>query len=66
MQQALDNASKGRTTLAIAHRLSTIQNADVIFVLKNGVIEEKGTAAELFKLKGLYYELAIQQNLTEI
>lgn len=64
VQEALDSAAKGRTTIAIAHRLSTIQNADVIFVLKNGVVAEQGTAAELFALKGLYYELAIQQNLS--
>lgn len=36
VQAALDNASKGRTTLAIAHRLSTIQKADIIFVFKKG------------------------------
>ncbi|KAJ3360668.1 GTPase-activating protein [Kappamyces sp. JEL0680] len=64
VQAALDKASKGRTTISIAHRLSTIQNADVIYVLENGVVKEKGTASELFKLKGLYYELAVQQNLS--
>ena len=64
VQEALDSAAKGRTTIAIAHRLSTIQNADVIFVLKNGVVAEQGTAAELFAAMGLYYELAIQQNLS--
>ena len=63
VQMALDKASKGRTTISIAHRLSTIQKADIIFVFQDGVVAEKGTAAELFALKGAYYELAVQQNL---
>ncbi|KAL2911614.1 hypothetical protein HK105_208915 [Polyrhizophydium stewartii] len=63
VQEALDKAAKGRTTIAIAHRLSTIQKADVIFVLKDGVVAEQGTHAELFARQGLYYELVIQQDL---
>jgi ATP-binding cassette subfamily B (MDR/TAP) protein 1 len=42
VQQALDTAAKGRTTIAVAHNLSTVQNADMIYVLDNGVIIEKG------------------------
>lgn len=63
VQAALDKAAHGRTTIAIAHRLSTVQNADVIYVLKDGVVAEQGTHSELFALGGLYHELAVQQNL---
>jgi len=41
----------------IAHRLSTIQRADIIFVVKDGEVVERGKHAELMKLKGLYAEL---------
>lgn len=61
VQEALDEAAKGRTTLTIAHRLSTIMGADVIHVLEAGQIVESGTHAELLALGGLYAELAAQQ-----
>ncbi|KAJ3398422.1 GTPase-activating protein [Chytridiales sp. JEL 0842] len=63
VQHALDKAAKGRTTIAIAHRLSSIQHADVIYVLKDGQVAEKGTHQELYDMKGLYHELVIQQDL---
>ncbi|KAK9694746.1 hypothetical protein K7432_013303 [Basidiobolus ranarum] len=63
VQTALDNAAKGRTTIAVAHRLSTIKHADIIYVLKNGVVNEQGTHEELMERKGQYYSLAIQQDL---
>ena len=63
VQKALDNAVRGRTTVAIAHRLSTIQTADVIYVFKSGKIAEFGNHAKLMSLKGLYYELAVAQDL---
>ena len=47
----------GRTCIVITHRLATIQNADVIFVLKNGMIIERGTHKELLARGGLYLEL---------
>ncbi|KAJ3317935.1 GTPase-activating protein [Boothiomyces sp. JEL0866] len=63
VQEALDEASKGRTTIAIAHRLSSIQNADVIYVFGDGKIVERGTHSELYAKKGAYYQLAVHQNL---
>ncbi|KAJ3207855.1 Multidrug resistance protein 1 [Clydaea vesicula] len=63
VQQALDLASKGRTTLVIAHRLSTIQNADLIYVVNDGKVIESGKHFELLEKKGVYYELVNQQNL---
>lgn len=49
--------SKGRTTIAVAHRLATIQKADVIYVLGEGKVLEKGNHAELLKLKGVYWHM---------
>ncbi|KAH9244648.1 hypothetical protein BASA81_017926 [Batrachochytrium salamandrivorans] len=63
VQEALDKASKGRTTIAIAHRLSTIQHADIIFVINEGVVAEQGTHSELFEMRGIYYDLVVQQDL---
>ncbi|CAG8533060.1 15494_t:CDS:2 [Funneliformis mosseae] len=63
VQNALDKASKGRTTLTIAHRLSTIQNADLILVCKKGKIVESGNHMELISQQGLYYELVNKQTL---
>jgi len=62
VQNALDNLMKNRTSLVIAHRLSTIRNADVILVLKKGVIVEQGSHQELIDLNGYYKVLCeIQQ-----
>jgi subfamily B ATP-binding cassette protein MsbA len=57
IQQAMDRLMKGRTTFIIAHRLSTIQNADVILVMEQGRLAEKGTHAELLAAGGLYATL---------
>jgi len=54
---ALQRLMAGRTCIVITHRLATIQNADVIFVLKNGMIIEHGTHKELLARDGLYLEL---------
>lgn len=63
VQAALDAAAHGRTTIAVAHRLSTIQNADAIYVLRDGRVAEKGTHNELLAKKGIYHELVLQQAL---
>lgn len=57
VQEALDRASKGRTTITIAHRLSTIANADVIYVVQDGKIVEGGNHKDLLALNGKYKEL---------
>lgn len=62
VQSALDDAARGRTTIAIAHRLSTVVNADVIFVVEAGRLVERGTHAELLALGGSYARLFAEQS----
>lgn len=57
VQEALESAMVGRTSLTIAHRLSTIIDSDVILVFDAGKIVEKGTHKELLALRGVYYNL---------
>ncbi len=61
VQEALEAAARGRTTLSIAHRLSTVIDADVIHVVEAGRIVESGTHGALIAAGGLYAELAAQQ-----
>ena len=57
IQKAMDKLMKNRTTFVIAHRLSTIKNADLILVLKDGDIVEKGKHEQLLEKGGFYAEL---------
>ena len=57
IQQALETALEGRTSLVIAHRLSTITSADQIIVVDDGQVVERGTHDELRSLGGLYDSL---------
>ena len=57
VQKGMDSIMKGRTVFIIAHRLSTIRDADVIMVMRNGEIIERGSHESLLEKKGHYYEL---------
>ena len=61
IQKAFDQLLKGRTAFVIAHRLSTIRNADMILVLKDGQIIERGKHEELLAREGFYYDLYMSQ-----
>lgn len=57
VQASFERASKGRTMVVVAHRLATVQNADVIFVLGEGQLLEKGSHSELLKKRGVYWNM---------
>ena len=61
VQQALEHATRRRTTIAIAHRLSTVLGADVILAVEDGQVVERGTHAELLARGGLYARLYTEQ-----
>lgn len=61
VQEALDTLMKKRTTIIIAHRLSTVRNSDMIVVLQDGVIAQKGKHADLLLEKGVYRDLYAMQ-----
>lgn len=61
IQKAMNELMKGRTSFVIAHRLSTIKDADLILVMKDGTIIEKGTHSELLKQNGFYADLYMSQ-----
>ena len=61
IQSAIDRVIHGRTSIVIAHRLSTVKNADCILVVKDGVIVERGTHAELLAAGGYYRNLYMRQ-----
>jgi ATP-binding cassette subfamily B protein len=68
IQQALDTLIEGRTTFIIAHRLSTVRRADLILVMQNGRIAERGRHADLLQQGGLYreiYELQLKEKLAD-
>ncbi|CAP80778.1 Leptomycin B resistance protein [Penicillium chrysogenum] len=66
VQDALNAAAQGRTTVAVAHRISTVQKADCIYVLHEGNVVEQGTHLELMELGGRYFELVKLQSLESI
>ena len=57
VMEGIDRLTKGRTTFIIAHRLSTVRNADLILVLKQGEIVERGSFSELMTKRGVFAEL---------
>ncbi len=61
IQKATNHLLKGHTSFVIAHRLSTIRQADLILVVKDGKIIERGTHEELLEQKGYYYDLYSKQ-----
>ncbi|KAG9550669.1 putative ABC transporter, partial [Aureobasidium melanogenum] len=61
IQRAFKKLTKGRTTFVVAHRLSTIQDADLILVVQNGQIVERGTHEQLYSLNGKYTRLWSKQ-----
>ncbi|WP_310965023.1 ABC transporter ATP-binding protein [Nocardioides terrisoli] len=65
VQEALDRALEGRTSLVIAHRLSTVRNADLILVVEGGRVVQRGTHAELLASGGTYAELYRTQFLDD-
>ncbi len=66
IQKAMLNLMSGRTSFVIAHRLSTVKNADMILVINNGEIVERGTHEGLIKKKGFYYHLYMSQFADEV
>jgi ATP-binding cassette subfamily B protein len=61
IQEAMLNLMKGRTSFVIAHRLSTIRKADIILVINDGEIIERGKHEELLEKRGFYYNLYMSQ-----
>lgn len=64
VQEALNAASRGRTTITVAHRLSTIHDADIIFCFDKGHLVEQGTHEELVNIRGVYAGMVTAQSLT--
>ncbi len=65
VMEALERLMVNKTTIMVAHRLATIQSADIVFVLKDGMICERGTHKELLAAKGLYAEFYEMQSRKE-
>ncbi len=61
IQDAVEKLMDGRTSFIIAHRLSTVRSADIILVVDDGKIVERGTHSELIKKRGAYFELYMRQ-----
>ena len=65
IQDAISTVTQGRTSFVIAHRLSTVRDADVILVMRDGKVVERGTHSDLLSQKGYYYRLYTQQFVQE-
>ena len=61
MQAALESAARGRSVLVVAHRLSTVRAADIIVVMRSGVVVEMGSHADLLAARGAYHSLVLLQ-----
>ncbi|CAH8543987.1 unnamed protein product [Dicrocoelium dendriticum] len=66
VQEALEKASVGRTTVVVAHRLTTVRNADLIIVLERGVVRESGTHEQLVAMNGLYAAMLRNQKQSDL
>nr|CAB3473241.1 unnamed protein product [Digitaria exilis] len=66
VQEALDQVMVGRTTVVVAHRLSTIRGADIIAVLKNGAVAEKGRHEELMRIKNGTYASLVELSSSSV
>jgi ATP-binding cassette subfamily B protein len=66
IQKGMEHLMEGRTSFIIAHRLSTIKRADIIMIISDGQIQEKGSHEELMRLKGHYFRLYTQQFRQEL
>ena len=64
IQKALDELAQGRTTIVVAHRLATVQNADMLLVMDQGKIVERGSHQDLMKKDGLYASLCALQHFS--
>ncbi|RBQ67790.1 hypothetical protein FVER14953_21130 [Fusarium verticillioides] len=65
VQEAFERAGKGRTMVVVAHRLATVQNADVIFVLGEAKLIEKGSHRELLAARDIYWQMCQSQALDQ-
>ena len=65
IQNALDELMKNKTTIIIAHRLSTVKDADIIFTIENGKVENKGNHEYLMENSAVYKKLQLQENSNE-
>ena len=66
VQEALDKAQEGRTTIIVAHRLATIRDVDQIHVFKDGQIVESGTHQQLMDARGIFYSMVEAQQIQKI
>ena len=66
IQKAIEKIASETTLVVIAHRLSTIVNADYVYVLKNGCIEEKGSYDDLVMQRGLFYNMVESQKFSTV